>query len=218
MNWMTVEFNLLYRWHSLVTNKVLCDGQFLPVEQTFFNNDLLTSRGLASWFNDASRQPAGEIGLFNTVDSEVMIDTERRSIELARLARVRSYNDYRATFRFPRVTDFGQITSRDDVREALRNLYGRVDQIEFYIGLFAEEVRPGSALPTLIGRMVGVDAFSQAFTNPLLSIHVYNKQTFSSAGMEIIESTRSLGDVVRRNVKVAPLDLRVSFTRDGFAR
>jgi prostaglandin-endoperoxide synthase 2 len=216
MNWMTVEFNLLYRWHSLVADHVLYDGQRLSLEQTFFNNDLLTSRGLASWFDDASRQPSGEVSLFNTSTIEIMLDTERRSIELSRAAKVRSYNDYRAAFRYPRVTEFNQITGREEVQAALQRAYKNVDQVEFYVGLFAEDVRPGSALPALVGRMVGVDAFSQAFTNPLLSIHVFNAQTFSKKGLEIIESTRTLGDIVRRNVKVAPLDLRVSFTRSDF--
>ena len=64
-------------------------------------------------------------------------------------------------------------------RTALRELYGHVDRIEFFPGLFAEDARPNSVLPSLIGRMVGVDAFSQALTNPLLAPRVFNEQTFS---------------------------------------
>ena len=37
-------------------------------------------------------------------------------------------------------------------------------------------------LPSLIGRMVGVDAFSQALTNPLLAPRVFNERTFSERG------------------------------------
>ena len=47
-------------------------------------------------------------------------------------------------------------------------------------------MRPNSVLPPLIGRLVGVDAFSQALTNPLLAPRVFNAQTFSPLGMEII--------------------------------
>ena len=50
-------------------------------------------------------------------------------------------------------------------------------------------------------RMVGVDALSQIFTNPLLSKYVYNESTFSKYGLDIIEETESIQDLVNRNVK-----------------
>ena len=87
------------------------------------------------------------------------------------------------------MTDFDQISGVPAIQEALRDVYGHVDRIEFYVGLFAEDQRPNSVLPSLIGRMVGVDAFSQALTNPLLSARVFNASTFSPAGMEVIRET-----------------------------
>jgi prostaglandin-endoperoxide synthase 2 len=48
-------------------------------------------------------------------------------------------------------------------------------------------------------RMVAVDAFSQALTNPLLSEHVFNKDTFTQWGMDLIEITSKLEDVLHRN-------------------
>lgn len=210
-NWMTVEFNLLYRWHALVTDQVKCGDQKLPVMQTVFNSDLLTSRGLAAWFHDASTQPAGDVGLFNT--TALLLDVEKVSAALARETRLRGYNDYRAEFGYPRVTSFDQISSRDDVRAKLQELYGDVDKIELFVGLFAEDVREGSALPALIGRMVGVDAFSQALTNPLLSMHVFNERTFSPVGWRIIQETGRLLEIVKRNVPSVPSDLVVTMTQ-----
>lgn len=215
-NWMTTEFNLLYRWHSLVTDKVNCDGGELPVSETLFNNELLASRGLAAWFHDASCQRAGEIGLFNTPD--FLLETERASVRHGRALRLCSYNEYRKAFNYPPATDFNQISGRREVQDKLRELYGTVDRVEFYVGLFAEDVRLHSALSPLIGRMVGVDAFSQAMTNPLLSIHVYNTQTFSPTGLEILEQTKTLGDIVRRNVRAEEGPIKVSFTLDGASR
>jgi prostaglandin-endoperoxide synthase 2 len=57
--------------------------------------------------------------------------------------------------------------------------------------------------------MVGVDAFSQALTNPLLANRVYLAKTFSERGMEIIAETTCLHDIVRRNITNPP---QVSFT------
>ncbi len=66
--------------------------------------------------------------------------------------------------------------------------------------------------------MVGVDAFSQALTNPLLSQHVFNAETFGKIGLEIVGETRSLRDIVVRNVKSAPDDLLVTMTRPQWSR
>jgi prostaglandin-endoperoxide synthase 2 len=78
-------------------------------------------------------------------------------------------------------------------------VYGSVDDIEFYAGLFAETPRPNGVLPPLIGTMVAFDAFSQVLTNPLLAPRVFNEATFSAAGMKIIKETESISDLVHRN-------------------
>ena len=47
-----------------------------------------------------------------------------------------------------------------------------------------------SVVPPMMGRLVAVHAFSQLLTNPLLARAVYNsKETFSTRGLEIIETT-----------------------------
>ena len=48
--------------------------------------------------------------------------------------------------------------------------------------------------------MVALDAFSQALTNPLLSEHVYNAETFSAFGMDEIRKTDTLWSILQRNV------------------
>jgi hypothetical protein len=97
----------------------------------------------------------------------------------------------------------------------LRSLYRHVDDIEFYAGLFAEDTREHSAVGPMIGRLVGGDAFSQALTNPLRSQNVYNSGTFSRAGWTIIHETKSLAEIVRRNLPAGRPPFRVSLTREG---
>ena len=48
----------------------------------------------------------------------------------------------------------------------------------------------------LLMTMVANDAFTQALTNPLLARSVFNADTFSPAGMDIITGTGSLADIV----------------------
>ncbi len=218
-NWVAVEFNLLYRWHSLIPSELAVGSQTLPLEQTVFRTrDLLSTHGLAALVDSASRQPAGKVGLRNTPEM-LLYRTELPSIKAGRDVRLRGYNDYREACRFPRARTFEDISSDPETCDALRELYGDdVDEVEFYVGLFAEDSRPNSVLPPLIGRLVGLHAFSQLLTNPLFSREVYNEATFSRRGMQIIDETRSLGDVVRRNIPEGTRMPLVTLTRQDWKR
>jgi prostaglandin-endoperoxide synthase 2 len=210
-NWIAIEFNLLYRWHSLVPSMLRIGGKDLPPRTTLFNNEILIERGLAQLFEDSSKQRAGRIGLFNT--DAALREIEVQSIERARKVQLATYNDYRVCCGYPRVTEFDQISSDPEIQQALRQLYGNVEDIELYVGLFAEDLRPNAVLPPLIGRMVGVDAFSQALTNPLLAPRIFNEQTFTPLGMKLIQDTNTLSDLVHRNSSSTSRHYFVSLTR-----
>jgi prostaglandin-endoperoxide synthase 2 len=197
-NWMTVEFSLVYRWHSALPETLVHDGKTIPMVDTLWNNQMLIERGLGTMFEETCAQPATKIGLFNTAEFLIQAG-ELPSIGLGRMAQLHSYNDYREMCQYPRVTAFEQITGDPDAQRELRRLYGHVNNIELYVGLCAEDIRENSALSPLIGRLVGIDAFSQALTSPLLNEHIYNEQTFSPIGWEIVQSPVSLADLVNRN-------------------
>ncbi len=213
-NWVSLEFNLLYRWHSLMPDHIDFVDDSVEVADCAFRNDLLLKHGLQKAFAGASRQKAGEIGLFNTPPFLVH-DAELPSLKTSRTASLRSYNDYREWSGFPRATHVNQISSSPRVRQALMDVYGDVDKIDLFTGLFAEDIRPNSVLAPLMGRMVGIDAFSQALTNPLLAESVYGEAALSQRGLQIIDRTRSLNDIVARNVTNAT---PVSFTHSDFRR
>lgn len=211
-NWMAVEFNLLYRWHSLVPSSVRVGTHTQPSENVLWDMRLVTRHGLGFLFDEASRQPAGEIGLFNSAD--FLLDRELMAVAIGRSAELAPYNDYREACGYRRMRSFADISSRREVQDALARTYGSVDQIELVVGLLAEDTFPKAALPALMGTMVGVDAFSQALTNPLLAKNVFNAQTFSAAGMRAIRETRTLAQVVHRNITDERVDPPlVSFTR-----
>ena len=215
-NWMAIEFNLLYRWHSLVPSSFRIGGEDVPVADTLFNTDRVVEGGLAAGFEDASSQRAGRVGLFNS-PPEVW-QAEVTSVRQGRAVALRPYNDYRELARFPRARRFEDISRDRRVQDGLREVYGSVDEIELYPGLFAEDVRPNAVLPALIGRMVAIDAFSQAFTNPLLSPRVFNPETFSPLGWALIRDTGSLSDLVHRNVPDTGRRYDVRMTRRGWVR
>jgi prostaglandin-endoperoxide synthase 2 len=197
-NRIAIEFNLLYRWHSLVPDALELDGQRLDGSAYRFNNELLERHGAERVIAAASRQRAGRIGLRNTPD--FLWEAEKAALGLARAHLVRPYNEYRERFGMRRLRSFAELVGDDaGLAHDLAQLYGHVDRVEFVVGLFAERHGEGSILGDLVRVMVGVDAFSQALTNPLLSGNVYGEEAFSREGLAVIEGTTRFEEIVRRN-------------------
>jgi prostaglandin-endoperoxide synthase 2 len=208
-NWMTIEFALLYRWHPLIPDAVVWNGATIDAKRMVLDNRFLTEIGVGRAMLSVSGQNAGALGLFNT--AAFLEEVERRAIEQGRDHRVARYNDFRVAVGMRPVDDFAQITTDPDRRAALKALYGSPAKLEFYVGLFADDVNLNTPMPTLIGIMVALDAFSQALTNPLLSEHVYNAATFTAWGLGEIERTPSLWSLLQRN---APAGLPEDATED----
>ncbi len=195
-NWMTAEFSLLYRWHSLMPDDIQWPTGPIPLQNFLLDNRPLTSVGLAKAFLAAASQPTAELGAFNT--GAALLPIEWLAIKQGRDNRLASYNAYRAVYGLNPAEAFSDISSNPRVVELLTATYGDVSKVEFYPGLFAEDRIAKSPLPSLLMTMVGVDAFSQALTNPLLSEHVFNAATFTPWGLDLITQTHSLGDILKR--------------------
>jgi heme peroxidase len=215
-NWCAIEFNILYRWHSLVPDAIGEGLDLLPSSAWRNNNPLILSTGPEALLAFCSRQRSGKIGLFNT--PTFLVDRsnpdwpsiEERTVTLSRQARLRSLNDYRAAYGLARYTSFEQLTHDETTRERLRALYPTVDDVEWYVGIFAEDYPDYLMMGELMTTMVANDAFTQALTNPLLARHVFTDATFTAAGMKVIDDTTSLQDIVARNSD-APADVYVKF-------
>lgn len=213
-NWISTEFSLLYRWHSLVPDVARWNGQSFPVHATLMDNRLLLAGGLAGGFADMSAQPAGRLGPFNT--PEALLAVERNAIEQGRRVRLAPYADYCVYVGRSRPETFADISGDPAVVEFLSKAYKKPADVDFYIGLFAEDQVPNSPLPPLLLNMVAVDAFSQALTNPLLSKHVFRESTFSSPGWKALNETGSLRDIVDRNSPGGAGTRPIGMTRKGW--
>ena len=205
-SWIAVEFNLLYRWHSLVPDTVTTpDGD--RDAKTFLrdNNALVIDRGIEWLIATCSRSRATRIGLFNTPDflterrSPEWPAVEERSIALMRSARLQPYNAYRRRFGMAPKTSFADLTADPHVQRRLAELYGDIDAVEWYVGIFAEDHPPDQMMGELLTAMVGYDAFTQALTNPLLAPQVFTETTFTRAGLSILTTTTSMQQILARN-------------------
>ena len=207
-NWMAVEFDLLYRWHGLVPNTMTFGGTTLAPSEFMIKNDALIEKGLGVILDGSSKQRAGKICLHNTPN--FLLKAEHAAIKMGRDYRLRSFNEYRVQFGLDELDDYDDLTSDKELGAELKALYGDIDNLEFFIGLFAEQGDDNELFGDLMLSMVASDAFTQALTNPLLSKHVFNKDTFTKYGMKVIKNTGSLADLVERNVD-NPETVKASF-------
>lgn len=199
-NWIALEFDLLYRWHSLVPDYIDSGDIELNVDTDARNNNgLLEEWGLARAFQTLSMVPAGKIGMHNV--PKFLEGAERAALRMARGFRLKSFNDYRAAFNLKRLDEFEDLTRDPQMQKELRRLYTTIDRVEFLPGLFAEDADGSVLFGELLTTMVGYDAFTQIYTNPLLAPEIYNEQTFTAYGVELFEQTRSVLDIAKRNVK-----------------
>ena len=67
-NWISIEFNLLYRWHSMVPEMFKVGDKQFRADEFTSNTPLVTEYGLETLITAASKQKAGRIGLKNTPD------------------------------------------------------------------------------------------------------------------------------------------------------
>lgn len=208
-NWIAIEFNLLYRWHGLVPDVFIVNDQVYSNNDFSTNNQIFEDVGLGTVLKAASEQAAGKIGLFNNPD--FLLCAEYQTIKMSRDFRLRPYNEYRAQFGLPKFSQFSEITKNVQIQDELKRLYNNdIDKVEFLIGLFAEDPTGNGLFGGLLQTMVASDAFTQALTNPLLSQNIFNENTFTEYGYDLINKTISLQDFVDRNITPDP-SVRVSF-------
>ena len=197
-NRIAVEFNLLYRWHSMVPDEVVLDGTAHPFPMLQFNNAMLEEFGLERLIDALSRQPAGWIGVGNV--PRWLEAAEHNAHAMSRRFALAGMNDYRQRFGLKRLASFEELTDDPVLRLKLSAMYGgRIDAVELLPGLFAEGDHGDASFGSLLLRMVGYDAFSQALTNPLLAPQLWNEATFSDIGWAAIHATDGVDDVFRRN-------------------
>lgn len=200
-NRISIEFNLLYRWHSLVPDHVAVGGRDLGHLDYRFNNALLERSSPEALINAASAAPAGRIGVRNT--PAFLRHAEIASITLAREFRLQPFNAYCERFGHGRYDSIDALAGDDRQTAAtLKALYGDdVDKVEFLAGLYAERRAKGAAdavLPPVLRTMVAVDAFTHIFTNPVLSGQV-REAAFPAGLQPFISNTGGIAGLMRRS-------------------
>jgi len=209
-NWISTEFNLLYRWHSMIPDSFTFNKNILSVEKDFrFNNNFVFKNNLVNVFEALSNQKAGKMTLKNTPN--FMEKAEYNALFISRASKLKPFVDYCKVFSGSMANLFGEnkikkmsdITTDKDTLKTLIDIYGNdVSKVDLTIGALAQdppknifyEEKP--ILGNLMLQMIASDAFSHALTNPLLAENIYNESTFSKEGVNLINAISTLKDVV----------------------
>lgn len=204
-NQIAIEFNLLYRWHSMIPDRFLIDGAQVDTEGFRFNPRLVEETGLEKMIESLSHQPAARMSLRNTPDfmfekpaADIPAPVEA-TIALTRKARLPSLNAYRYHFKREPHTSFAALVGdqpfADELVADLSRLYCNVDRVELFPGLFAEQHKGTVIMGDLMTSMVGYDAITQLMNNPMVSKNLYSEETFSERGFEILQRTSSFAEI-----------------------
>lgn len=219
------EFNLLYRWHSLIPDMFPFLGhQDAPLRNfaSFrHNNAWLIDRGLKSALYEFIETPAGKMTLGNT--PQALRFVKRDTLKLMRAANLAGYNDYRERFGLHRVKSFEEVTGEKVVAAALRDLYDdKIDDLEFYIGLVAERHIPDGIMGPLMFTMVAHDALTHALTNPLLAEEMHVKlrkdmepgeHVFTRQGLKYIREVETLHALASNVIPGLDKDRPITFRK-----
>lgn len=198
-NRIHIEFNILYRWHGLVPSRF----SFLPDPEDSsdfrHNNDWLIDTGIANAITHFSKERAGKMVIGNT--PRFLAPVKQDTVSLMRAAKLQPYNAYRERFGLKAAKQFSDITSNKDLADQLHALYdGKIEDVEWYIGMCAESHKRGMLMGDLMFNMVAHDAFTHALTNPLLSNAAFHEETFGAVGWGYVQNVSTLKEVVENVV------------------
>lgn len=208
-NWISTEFNLLYRWHSMIPDNIILNGEIKETKDVFrFNNQFVEDNSIRSILEQLSYQKAGKMTLMNTPD--FMKEAEMMTLFISRASKLTSYADYCEEFSGSmskyfntRPQKMSDITKDKDQLSILNKLYdGDVEKVDLVIGALAQDppknplYEDTPILGNLMLQMIASDAFSHALTNPLLSENVFNEKTFSPLGWKLIQQFKSVKSIV----------------------
>ena len=115
------------------------------------------------------------------------------NIQRGRINGIADYNTVREAFGLSRARNFSDITSDVEKQATLQQLYGSVDNIDFFVGMLAEDLLPGAS----VGESVATILIQQ-FQALRDGDRFYYENVLTSEEIEAIENTR-LSDIIRRN-------------------
>jgi peroxidase len=115
------------------------------------------------------------------------------------------YNTVRAELGLKKYKRFSQITSDAQVAQTLEQLYGDINNIDLFVGLFVEKDIPGS----IVGETLQAVLVEQ-FERTRAGDRFWYERSLNAADLERVRSTK-LSDIIKRNTSIQRIQRDVFF-------
>src|SRR5262249_6919542 len=132
----------------------------IPLHDAFSNPAKVAETGIGPILKYLASDPSSEVDnsivdevrnlLFNVQGVQIGFDLASRNIQRGRDHGLADYNTVRAAYGLDRVTSFDQITSNNQLRNLLKQVYGNVNNIDLWVGALAEDHVAGTSTGLLI--------------------------------------------------------------------
>ena len=216
--------------HTLLSPQILrlgADGQSvpegpLPLRDSFFSAapPLITSRGIEPFLRGVAAQKSQELD-FRVIDDVRNflfgapgaggLDLISLNFQRGRDMGLADFNTVRADFGLPRVTSFAQITKDPSRQAKLQQLFGDVNHIEPFAGMFTEDHQVGFNIGATLHAV-----FNDQFQRARAGDRFWYERTFSGSDLLKIKATR-FSDIIKRNTTITSIQKNVFFV-PGFSQ
>lgn len=203
------------------SGKSIAEGP-LRLRDSFFAAapPLVTAHGIEPFLRGVAAQKSQELD--NKVIDEVRnflfgqpgaggLDLISLNVQRGRDMGLPDFNTVRQDFGLPRITRFSQITRNPALAAKLQQLYGNVDSIDPFAGMFAEDHFPGYNLGQTL-----VAVFTDQFRRSRAGDRFWYERILNEDDLETVRHTR-LSDIIKRNTTIAQIQRNVFFV-PGFAQ
>lgn len=155
---VSLEFNYLCRWHSLVAEQLeFSDDEIsnsttkttmIPFYTTLWKPSFYRDKGGREIAKALLRTRMGSIEAHNTPG--YLKNITMRTVLDERAQNMRGYNDYREFFTLPRLKSMEELNAGPEATKALKELYDSVDDIDLFVGAMMEHFFPNCLLSALL--------------------------------------------------------------------
>lgn len=216
--------------HTLLSSSIQrldANGKSIPegplrLRDSFFAAapPLVTAHGIEPFLRGIAAQKSQELD--NKVIDEVRnflfgqpgaggLDLISLNVQRGRDMGLPDFNTVRQDFGLPRVTSFSQITRNAALATQLQQLYGNVDSIDPFAGMFAEDHFPGYNIgQTLLA------VFTDQFRRSRTGDRFWYERILNEDDLGTIRHTR-LSDIIKRNTTITQIQRNVFFV-PGFSQ
>ena len=211
-----------YRWHTMVENDIIfrdndCKGVGpveLPLKDVFFNISIVRTFDIGVLLKGLSihRQYETDLkvnnGLRNTLFGPVGLDLVSINLQRGRDHGLPDYNKVRRFYTGSAANAFSQIATTSSIARDMASLYGSVDNIDLWAGLYAEPHMTGASVGKTVAAIISTQ-FSALRDGDYY--YYLNDPTLVADRTRLNDS--KLGNLIARNSTAGNLQSNVFFIK-----